>query len=71
MPPLHSASDLSAIFLTVLAGRTVKKSLSPLGPGFESRGRRQKGHRSIITIHSLIWQVFSSNIVNTPTPIHL
>ena len=44
---LHSAPDRSAIFLTVLAGRTVKKSLSPIGPGFDSRRRQQKGHRSI------------------------
>ena len=45
--PLRHASDSSATFLTVLAGRTVKKSPSPIGPGFESRRRRQKGHRSI------------------------
>ena len=44
---LHGALDHSAIFLTVLAGRTVKKAPSPKGPGFESRRRRQKGHRSI------------------------
>ena len=45
--PLRHASDRSATFLTVLAGRTVKKSPSPIGPGFESRRRQQKGHRSI------------------------
>ena len=45
--PLHHAPDHSAIFLTVLAGRTVKNSLSPRGPGFDSRRRQQKGHRSI------------------------
>ena len=44
---LHSAPDRSAIFLTDLAGRTVKKPPSTKGPGFESRRRRQKGHRSI------------------------
>ena len=45
---LHSALDRSATFLTVLAERTVKKSPSPIGPGFESRRWRQKGHRSIV-----------------------
>ena len=44
---LDSALDCSATFLTDLAGRTVKKLASPIGPGFESRSRRQKGHRSI------------------------
>ena len=47
---LHRASDRSAIFLTVLAGRTVKESPSPIGPGFESRRRQQKGHRSIVCV---------------------
>ena len=46
---LHSAPDRSATFLTVLAGRTVKKLPSPIGPGFESQLRQQKGHRSIGT----------------------
>ena len=45
--PLHHAPDRSAIFLTDLAGRTVKGSPSPKGPGFESRLRQQKGHQSI------------------------
>ena len=49
---LRRASDRSAIFLTDLAGRTVKESSSPIGPGFESRRRRQKGHRSIVSINS-------------------
>ena len=44
---LHHASDHLAIFLTVFAGRTVKISTSPRGPGFESRRPHQKGHRSI------------------------
>ena len=44
---LRRASDRSAIFLTDLAGRTVKKSPSPEGPGFESRRGQQKCHRSI------------------------
>ena len=39
---LHHASDRSAIFLTVSAGRTVKKLPSPIGPGFESRGSGDK-----------------------------
>ena len=38
----------SAIFLTVLAGWTVKKWPSQIGPGFESRRWWQKGHRSIL-----------------------
>ena len=44
---LHHASDRSAKFLTVLAGRTVKISASPKGPRFESRRPQQKCHRSI------------------------
>ena len=39
---LHRASDHSAMFLTDLAGRTVKKSPSLEGPGFESRRRNKK-----------------------------
>ena len=46
---LRRASDRSAIFLTDLAGRTVKKSPSPEGPRFESRQPQQKCHRSIFT----------------------
>ena len=49
---LHHASDRSAKFLTVLAGRSVKISHSPKGPGFESRRLRQKGHWSIIELQS-------------------
>ena len=45
---LRRASDRSAICLTALAGRTVKKSPSPEGPGFESRRRQQKCHPSIV-----------------------
>ena len=45
--PLRHASDRSATFLTVLAGRTVKKSPSPIGPGFESRRRFNFSDRSI------------------------
>ena len=44
---LRRASDRSAIFLTDLAGQTVKKSPSPECPGFESRRGQQKCHRSI------------------------
>ena len=44
---LRRAPDRSATFLTDLAGRTVKKSTSPEGPGFESRQPQQKCHRSI------------------------
>ena len=47
---LHRASDRSAIFLTVLAGRTVKLSPSPRGPGFESRQLQQKSHWSILML---------------------
>ena len=43
---LHHASDHSANFLTVLAGRTVKLSPSPRGPGLESRRPHQKCHQS-------------------------
>ena len=52
---LRRASDRSATFLTDLAGRTVKKLASPIGPGFESRSRRQKGHRSIGLIRDQNW----------------
>ena len=45
--PLHGALDRSAIFLTDLAGQTVKKSPSLEGPGFASRRPQQKCHRSI------------------------
>ena len=45
--PLYRASDRSATVLTVLVYRTIKKSSSPIGPGFESQLRRQKGHWSI------------------------
>ena len=44
---LHRAPHRSAIFLTDLAGRTVKFSPSPRGPGFESRQLQQKCHWSI------------------------
>ena len=44
---LRRALDRSAIFLTDLAGQTVKKSPSTEGPGFESRLAQQKCHRSI------------------------
>ena len=52
--PLRHASDCLATFLTALAGRTVKKSPSPIGPGFETRRRQQKGHQSITKINRTI-----------------
>ena len=45
---LHHASDRSANFLTVLAGRTVKISPSPIGRGFEPGRRQDFSDRSII-----------------------
>ena len=39
---LHDVSDRLAKFLIFLAGRTVKISLSPKGPGVESRRPKQK-----------------------------
>ena len=54
---MHDASDRSTIFLTVLARRTVKKLLSPIGPGFESRRRQQKGHRSMICYQNVDYQL--------------
>ena len=44
---LHHASDRSANFLTVLAGRTVKISPSPIGRGFEPGRRQDFSDRSI------------------------
>ena len=44
---LRRASDRLAIFLTDLAGRTVKKSPSSEGPEFETRRAQQKCHRCI------------------------
>ena len=44
---LHSAPDRSAIFLTDLAGRTVKKLPSLKGPGFDPRLGRTKRAWSI------------------------
>jgi len=44
---LHGVPDCSAIFLTVLAGWTVKNSLSPKGSGFEYRWPQQICHWSI------------------------
>ena len=43
---LHHASDRSANFLTVLAGRTVKISPSPIGRGFEPGHRQDFSDRS-------------------------
>ena len=63
---LRRAPNRSTTFLTDLAGRTVKKSSSPMGPGFESRRRRQKGHRSIgIQIFHIPLTAFI--IVETPS----
>ena len=45
---LHHASDRSANFLTVLAGRTVKISPSPIGRGFEPGRRQDFSDRSIL-----------------------
>ena len=44
---LRHASDRLSIFLTDVAGRTVKISPSPEGSGFESRQGQQKCHQSI------------------------
>ena len=44
---LQHASDRSANFLTVLAGRTVKISPSPIGRGFEPGRRQDFSDRSI------------------------
>ena len=45
---LRRASDRLAIFLTDLAGRTVKKSPSPEGFGFEFQKPQQESHWSIM-----------------------
>ena len=64
---LHRASDRSAIFLTVLPGRTVKKSPSPIGPGFESRHQQQKGHRSLHQ-HQTLEYLRESELPPEPVP---
>ena len=48
-PLLTSALDRSAIFLTVLAGRTVKIGAVREVPGSNPGGPNQKLHRSITT----------------------
>ena len=50
-PILTSALDHSAIFLTDLAGRTVKNCRSPRGPRFEPGRPQTKIHRSILQIN--------------------
>ena len=53
---LTSASDRSATFLTVLAGRTVKNCRSPRGPRFEPGRPQTKIHRSISSISYFLLQ---------------
>ena len=45
---MNHASRRSANFLTVLAGRTVKISPSPIGRGFEPGRRQDFSDRSIL-----------------------
>ena len=53
---MHSALDHSAKFLTVLIRGTVKNLPSPIGPGFKSRRRRQKGQQSIVNVSTSMIQ---------------
>ena len=79
---LHHASDHSAKFLTVLAGRTVKISHSQKVPGFESRRLRQKCHWSIwlikkfftkwlLTLLLIIFKILNHGQIISKFPIFL